>query len=59
VPSRVSEGDSLGWALQPLEELAAEIGYGLVYQSLEKGHSGVDRWRPLLHRKMVYPFARS
>ena len=33
-------GDSLAWALQPLEQLAAELGYSVVYKPLEKGHGG-------------------
>jgi antirestriction protein ArdC len=34
------QGDSLAWALQPLEELAAELGYSVVYKPLEQGHGG-------------------
>jgi antirestriction protein ArdC len=34
------QGDSLAWALQPLEQLAAELGYSVVYKPLAKGHGG-------------------
>jgi hypothetical protein len=33
-------GDSLAWALAPLEQLAGELGYTVVYQPLTKGHGG-------------------
>ena len=34
------QGDSLAWALSPLEQLAAELGYTVVYRPLEPGHGG-------------------
>ena len=34
------QGDSLAWALGPLEQLAAELGYTVVYRPLEPGHGG-------------------
>jgi len=34
------QGDSLAWALGPLEQLAAELGYTIVYRPLEPGHGG-------------------
>lgn len=34
------EGDSLAWALAPLEQLAAELGYQVQYRPLEPGHGG-------------------
>jgi antirestriction protein ArdC len=34
------QGDSLAWALQPLEALATELGYSVVYKPLEHGHGG-------------------
>ena len=33
-------GDSLAWALAPLERLADDLGYSVVYQPLDKGHGG-------------------
>lgn len=34
------EGDTLAWARVPLEQLAAELGYSVVYEPLEPGHGG-------------------
>jgi len=34
------QGDSLAWALAPLEQLAGELGYTVVYRPLAKGHGG-------------------
>ena len=34
------QGDSLAWAQQPLEQLANELGYSVVYRQLEAGHGG-------------------
>jgi hypothetical protein len=34
------QGDSLAWALAPLEQLAAQLGYSVVYRTLAKGHGG-------------------
>jgi len=34
------QGDSLAWALQPLQQLASELGYTVVYRALERGHGG-------------------
>ena len=34
------QGDSLAWAIAPLEQLAAELGYSVVYRTLAKGHGG-------------------
>lgn len=34
------EGDSLVWTREPLERLAAQLGYSVVYQTLAKGHGG-------------------
>ena len=39
-PSAEVTGDSLAWALAPLEQLADELGYTVVYRPLEKGHGG-------------------
>ena len=33
-------GESLAWALAPLEQLADDLGYTLVYRPLEQGHGG-------------------
>lgn len=34
------QGDSLAWAREPLEQIAAELGYTVVYRTLAKGHGG-------------------
>jgi len=34
-------GDSLAWALEPLEQLAGELGYSVTYRPLAKGHGGM------------------
>jgi antirestriction protein ArdC len=34
------QGDSLAWAREPLEQLAAEVGYTVVYRTLAEGHGG-------------------
>lgn len=34
------QGDSLAWARQPLEDLAAQLGYTVTYRTLAKGHGG-------------------
>ncbi len=34
------QGDSLAWAREPLEQLAGELGYTVVYRTLAKGHGG-------------------
>jgi antirestriction protein ArdC len=34
------QGDSLAWALAPLQQLAAELGYQVEYRALEPGHGG-------------------
>jgi antirestriction protein ArdC len=39
-PIAAVQGDSLAWALGPLEELAAELGYTVIYRPLEPGHGG-------------------
>ena len=41
-------GDSLAWALAPLEQLAGELGYTLVYQPLAKGHGGSCNYKTRL-----------
>jgi hypothetical protein len=33
-------GDSLAWAQGPLEQLAQELGYTVLYRPLERGHGG-------------------
>jgi hypothetical protein len=33
-------GESLAWALAPLQRLAEELGYTVVYRPLEQGHGG-------------------
>ena len=37
-------GDSLAWALEPLERLAGDLGYSVVYRPLEPGHGGSCDW---------------
>jgi hypothetical protein len=39
-PSAEITGDSLAWALQPLDELAAALGYAVVEEALTEGHGG-------------------
>jgi len=39
-PMAEVQGDSLAWALVPLGQLAAELGYDVVYRTLAKGHGG-------------------
>jgi hypothetical protein len=34
------QGDSLAWAREPLTQLAGELGYGVVYRTLARGHGG-------------------
>lgn len=34
------QSDSLAWALGALEQLAAQLGYTVVYRPLEPGHGG-------------------
>ena len=34
------QGDSLAWAIGPLQQLAGELGYDVVYEPLEPGHGG-------------------
>jgi N-terminal domain of anti-restriction factor ArdC len=34
------QGDSLAWAREPLQQLAGELGYEVVYRSLAPGHGG-------------------
>jgi antirestriction protein ArdC len=34
------QGDSLAWVLGPLEQLAAELGYTVLYRPFERGHGG-------------------
>lgn len=34
------QGDSLAWAREPLKQLAAELGYSVVYRTLTTGHGG-------------------
>ena len=34
------QGADLAWALAPLEQLAASLGYSVVYRTLAKGHGG-------------------
>jgi hypothetical protein len=35
------QGDSLAWARKPLEQLASELGYRIVYRPLAAGHGGL------------------
>jgi len=39
-PSAEVQGDSLAWAREPLEQLAGELGYTVVYRTLAEGHGG-------------------
>ena len=39
-PMAEVQGDSLAWALAPLQQLAAELGYDVVSRTLAKGHGG-------------------
>jgi hypothetical protein len=39
-PSAELQGDSLAWAREPLQQLAAELGYRLVQRTLQPGHGG-------------------
>jgi antirestriction protein ArdC len=39
-PPIAEVGDSLAWALAPLQQLAAELGYSVVYTPLQQGHGG-------------------
>jgi antirestriction protein ArdC len=34
------QGDSLAWAKEPLERIASDLGYRVVYRPLEAGHGG-------------------
>ena len=34
------QGDSLAWATGPLQQLASELGYDVVYETLQPGHGG-------------------
>ena len=34
------QGDSLAWATGPLQQLAGELGYDVVYEPLQPGHGG-------------------
>ena len=39
-PIAAVQGDSLAWAVAPLEQLADELGYTVVYKPLAEGHGG-------------------
>jgi hypothetical protein len=39
-PIAAVQGDTLAWAVAPLEKLADELGYAVVYQPLAEGHGG-------------------
>ena len=34
------QGDTLGWARAPLQQLASELGYRVEYRTLAQGHGG-------------------
>lgn len=39
-PIAAVQGDTLAWAVEPLEQLADELGYTVVYKPLAEGHGG-------------------
>lgn len=39
-PIAAVQGDTLAWAVEPLEQLANELGYAVVYKPLAEGHGG-------------------
>jgi hypothetical protein len=39
-PSAEVQCDSLAWALEPLQDLAGELGYSVLYKPLAHGHGG-------------------
>lgn len=39
-PCAALQGDTLAWAQGPLERLAGELGYSVVYRTLAQGHGG-------------------
>jgi antirestriction protein ArdC len=39
-PIAAVQGDTLAWAVEPLEKLADELGYSVVYKPLAEGHGG-------------------
>jgi hypothetical protein len=39
-PIAAVQGDSLSWAVAPLEQLADDLGYAVVYKPLAEGYGG-------------------